>query len=355
MQDPATQAPRPASSAQLLLAHGIDHGLARGRLLRSAGLASVDLDDPHAEVHPRQELGLLAALVDALGDPLALGWTLGRRYHTTTYGIWGFALVSSPTLRAAIEVGSRHLALTYALARIEVALSPTQVRLRLHGDRLPEPVRTAAIARDAAAIAAVRDELLGDRAPFIRVASTAPPPADEQLGARTFGVEVEHEAACDELLLSARTLDDPLPRADARTAALAAAQCAQLLSERRARAGVAGAVRDRLLQDPTRVPPLAQLAAERGVTERTLRRQLAAEGTGFRQLHDEVRELLAHELLLEAGLSVEATARRLGFAEPASFVRAFRRWTGQTPGAYRARLRKSPSGLGIRAVRDPQS
>lgn len=121
------------------------------------------------------------------------------------------------------------------------------------------------------------------------------------------------------MVLSADALDQPLPRADPRTAALAASQCAALLAER------------------------------------TLRRQLAAEGTGFRTLQDEVRSALAHELLVVAELSVAQNARRVGYLEVASFVHAFRRWSGSTPGAYRARFRKSPSGLGMRAVREPQS
>lgn len=192
--------------------------------------------------------------------------------------------------------------------------------------------------------------------PFVRVASRADPPArDPAAGAQVFGVPVVHRAEVDELVLAAEVLDRPLPRADARTAALTEAHCIALLEQRRARGGVAGAVRDRLLRDPAHPPALEEVAAERGVTARTLRRQLTAEGTGFRRLHDEVREALAHELLVVAGLSVEQTARRVGYLEVASFVHAFRRWTGTTPGAYRARLRKSPSGLGIRAVREPQS
>lgn len=144
-----------------------------------------------------------------------------------------------------------------------------------------------------------------------------------------FGADV------NEVVLDTDTLDLPLPRADARTAALAEVQCAQLLETRHARTATAGAVRQRLLRDPSAPPSMVEVAAVRHVTERTLRRQLEAEGTSFRQLLDEVREALAHELLLEAGLSVEQTARRLGFAEPASFVHAFRRWTGTTPGGYR--------------------
>jgi AraC-like DNA-binding protein len=81
---------------------------------------------------------------------------------------------------------------------------------------------------------------------------------------------------------------------------------------------------------------MARVAAELAIDERTLRRHLSAEGTSFRALADEVREALAHELLTTAGLTVEETAQRLGFHDAAGFSRAFRRWTGTTPGSLRA-------------------
>lgn len=347
---------RPATSVRLLVDLGVERGHDRDALLAAGGLRAAALERPDAEVTADAELGVLAALVAGSStDPVALGWEAGRRYHLTTYGIWGFALVSSPTVRAAVEVGSRHLALTYALARIAVGIDAQAVRIRLDGSHLPAAVRDAAVARDAAAVAAVRDELVGRSWPFTAVRSSAPAPADPTLGEAVFGTRVLHGADVDELVLPADALDRPLPRADARTAALAESQCAALLAERTARDGVSEAVRRRLLVDPSAPPSLEEVAHERGVTARTLRRQLRDEGTGWRALHDEVRSTLAHQLLVVAGLGVEATASRLGYAEPASFVHAFRRWTGTTPGRYRDRARKSPSGEGILAVRDPQS
>ena len=66
---------------------------------------------------------------------------------------------------------------------------------------------------------------------------------------------------------------------------------------------------------------------------RSLRRHLDAEGTSFRQLLEEAREALAEEMLT-SGLTVEQTARRLGYNEPGSFSHAFRRWTGIRPADY---------------------
>lgn len=336
---------RAATSVELLVELAAEHGVPSTQLLARTGLDADDLGQVDAEVTAGQELAVARALVAALGDPPGLGLAAGQRYHLMTYGTWGFALVSSPTLRAAIDVGSRHLGLTYALTDIAVRVEAPHASVTFGDDHLPADVRRFLVDRDAAALRTLQRELFGDGHPLAAVTlrAPAPPAAVAVRYAEVFGTPVTFGAEINEVVLPAALLDAPRPRADARAAALAEAQCRQLLEDRRQRVGVAGEVRQRLLRDPSQPPTMAEVAAERHVTERTLRRQLATEGATFRQLADEVREALAHELLVAADLSVEQTAARLGFAEPASFVHAFRRWTGTTPGAYRdARRRGSP-------------
>jgi AraC-like DNA-binding protein len=78
---------------------------------------------------------------------------------------------------------------------------------------------------------------------------------------------------------------------------------------------------------------MGAVADRLGVSERTLRRRLAGEGTSYQRLLDEVRASLADELIGTGRLSVEEIAVRLGYAEASSFIAAHRRWTGETPGA----------------------
>jgi AraC-like DNA-binding protein len=96
---------------------------------------------------------------------------------------------------------------------------------------------------------------------------------------------------------------------------------------------VPAAVRSALLRRPADNASLADIARERNVDPRTLRRQLVAAGTSFRELADEVHETLATELLRTGGLTVDGVAERLGYADASSFTRAYKRWTGCTPGA----------------------
>jgi AraC-like DNA-binding protein len=80
------------------------------------------------------------------------------------------------------------------------------------------------------------------------------------------------------------------------------------------------------------VPPTAaRVARALAVSERTLRRQLAVEGTNFRRLHDEVRLELARQLLEETRMPVGEISATLHYSAPDAFIRAFKRWAGETP------------------------
>jgi AraC-like DNA-binding protein len=72
-----------------------------------------------------------------------------------------------------------------------------------------------------------------------------------------------------------------------------------------------------------------------GVSERTLRRHLSAEGTSYAELLDETRRELATEWLTAGERTIASIATTLGFAHVSSFYKAFRRWTGCTPVEYR--------------------
>jgi AraC-like DNA-binding protein len=76
------------------------------------------------------------------------------------------------------------------------------------------------------------------------------------------------------------------------------------------------------------------VAGELGLSARTLRRRLEAEGTSFQRLLDETRFALAEAYLARGPVSTPELAFMLGFSEASAFHRAFRRWTGTTPGAY---------------------
>ena len=81
---------------------------------------------------------------------------------------------------------------------------------------------------------------------------------------------------------------------------------------------------------------VATLSRTLGTSSRTLQRRLGEIGLSFRDVVDEVRERRARAYLTDPALSTTDIARLLGYAEVSAFLRAFKRWTGTTPGRVRA-------------------
>ena len=108
--------------------------------------------------------------------------------------------------------------------------------------------------------------------------------------------------------------------------------------------GAGGALIDRVRQVISGLLGSGQLsiraAAEAtGMSVRTIQRRLAQAGLTYSRLVDEVRSAEARRRVSDPTVRMRAVATHLGFAEPASFTRAFRRWTGLSPREYRKRLR----------------
>ena len=84
-------------------------------------------------------------------------------------------------------------------------------------------------------------------------------------------------------------------------------------------------------------PAIRRVARIVGVNARTLQRRLAEAGITYRRVVDDVRSKAACRLLDDRSLNLSEIAFRLGYSDPAHFTRAFTRWTGMTPRAYRRR------------------
>ena len=88
---------------------------------------------------------------------------------------------------------------------------------------------------------------------------------------------------------------------------------------------------------PNGTPNQQQIAQSLNVSNRTLQRKLKEEGTSFMHLLQDTRLQLARKYLNQPSRSIIETAYLLGFSEPSTFSRAFKRWTGQAPADYRGR------------------
>jgi len=102
--------------------------------------------------------------------------------------------------------------------------------------------------------------------------------------------------------------------------------------------GLASQVHQRLRNsDYSEWPTLQDFALDQHLSPSTFRRKLEREGCSYQEIKDEVRRGVAFEQLRQSKASISDIAERLGFQEPSAFHRAFKKWTGESPGRYRAR------------------
>lgn len=299
--------PRNVASIAVLVAHAEATGMSVRNALAGTGLSAHDLADPDCDVTADQELRVVRNLLRSGGPGTRSAVVLGRRYRLETFGIAGYALVSSRTLVDAMNFALRFLDLTFTFSIPHARIDDENVVIEAYADTLPSDVREFLVRRDLAAVEAVLRELFLESLP------------------------TKFDVSAARLTFPASYLTAELPQASPAARALAEELCAELASRRRDASGLAQQVRILLAQRIAFDPTAAGVARALALGERTLRRRLAVDGTSFQELLDEVRIALAAKLLGTGSLSVTEVAHRLGYAEAASFIHAHQRWHARPP------------------------
>ncbi|MFD6159152.1 AraC family transcriptional regulator [Nocardia sp. NPDC060256] len=342
VQDPGIRDwnfPRGIASVALMVGYAAERGVPVGRMLAGTGLSEPVLRDPDAQIDAHIELTVVRNLVRELPDWPALGVEVGRRYRITTFGIFGFACVSSPTLGEAISFALRYLELSFTFSLPVAEWRAGEFIAWVHDELIPADVRQFLVERDVTAMHQVMSDLLGRHLPLARAEFRFPEPDYADRIEAVTVVRPRFGQPRNLFAIEPAVLDQPLPQANEQTWAMCLAQCRDLVHRRRARTGIAAEVRELLVPGGTDgfagPPGIDSVASDLNMSTRTLRRHLDAAGTSYRALLDEVRRALAEEMLSATPLSVSDVAIRLGYAESSTFIYAFKRWTGATPAAYR--------------------
>jgi AraC-like DNA-binding protein len=184
--------------------------------------------------------------------------------------------------------------------------------------------------------------LVGRRVPLARLEWAHPQPAHADEYRRMFSPLQRFDAPATAAYFDARVLDGAVAVTAASLKAFLRDAPQSVFLKQVVATGLSDRVRrqcrDALDRDDP-APTLAMLAQACRLSPATLRRRLEAEGAAWGQLKDEVRRDLALQLLAEGRLSVGDIAARLGFNDASTFYRAFRKWTGSAPGAWRSAAR----------------
>jgi AraC-like DNA-binding protein len=317
--------------AAAVSAAGGDAAAYLGRL----GLAQETLADVEARVSVRVTARAWELAAERSGDP-DFGLHLVQRVPAGTFDLVEYAMRSSATYGVALEQMARYYRLLEDAAEIVVERDGARAQV-VH--RLVDPRWTAPRHGVEAAVASWvlrARRLVGDaftlRAVWFRHAA----PADTSAHERLFRAPLRFGAADSGIAFDRRWLDVPQPTADAGLRAILDRQADALLARVPAASGLVERARRAVVQAlPDGQLGVAAIARRLGTSGRSLQRGLAAEDTSFQDLLAMVRRHLAIGYLENGQMTVAEIAFALGFSEASAFQRAFRRWTGKTPQAYR--------------------
>lgn len=330
--------PISAASVQLMVQLAARRGWSADACLAGSGIDPGALDDPFAEITARQEFDVMRNLDELrCGEP-GFWVEVGTNYHAGMHGSWGMALLTSRTLRDAIELTTEFVELAWVFTTITVTeyVGTDEVGIAIDSSDLPPDVAPILVERISAAITSILRDLTNTGVPASSVRFRHSAPSNTSRYIDAFGTEPSFDADRNELIGDSAWLDTPLPQANDLVRRGYEAACRDLLGKRRARTGFAGAVRDVLTREPGWIPSLAEVADVLNVSPRTLARRLADEGASYRALVDELRQALAEEMLRNSPLTTAQIANRLGYTDSANFIRAFKRWRDMTPRSFRS-------------------
>lgn len=310
-------------------------GVEPSRVLAVAGIAPEELQ---RERWPIDHITRLwRAAVQCTQDP-SFGLKTGAVVGPASFNVVSYLLQSAATLREAFGVVQQFQRLISDGGRFQLIAGETASWVVYHprqGELAFSPHQLEAVL---AAVVSFSRWVTGTAAKPVR-AQFSHAALGPLVGYRSaLGCPVDFEQAFSGLLLTNAQLDAPLPQADAQLASVHR----QYAAARLAALSPAGSFADELrtwlaTQLGGAVPDRAQAAQAFGLSPRTFARRLQQENLHYRALVDSERRQLACAAVSDSTRSFADIAQSLGFAEASVFHRAFLRWTGCTPGQWRAK------------------
>ncbi|PTQ70464.1 AraC family transcriptional regulator [Pseudomonas sp. GV071] len=302
-------------------------------ILREVNIQPALLDEPRARVAPEQFARLMQLLWEKLADEyMGFGRT---RSKPGTFAMMCYALIHCHTLEKALTRGTLFYSLFDEAPVITLSREGDWARLTVDDSTLQDPdhflVESLLVIWHRLA-----SWLIGQR---IRLQEATFRHAEPEHSAeydllfpnpRRFG------AGSTSLLFQARYLAMPLLQDERTLKHFLEHSPADLLARPDGGDSLISQIRRLLGRDCASWPDLEAVAQQLHMSPQTLRRHLREEGSSFQELKDHLRRDLAIYHLGRDNLAIQDIAEQLGFSEPSAFHRAFKKWTGLTPGAYRA-------------------
>lgn len=300
--------------------------------LAAGGFSEADLDLPGFRLSAEQYGRLWLKIAEIMQcEYFGFG---ARPMAPGSFAMLCHAVISSQTLEHAIRRSLRFLNLVLAEPRGELVIEGMLARVVLREaspPRQPFAYRTYFLLLHGVVCWLVKRQL---EIRALHYRGSLPEGREDHRD--FFGTVVSFDRPETMLVFDRDLLDLKVRQSEKTLQAFITGAPANFLGRYRYDRGAAAATR-RLLRDrpPAQWPSFADMAESLGLSEPTLRRHLAADGQSFSQIKEEIRRKLAFDWLTRSAKPVGEIAADLGYTEPSAFHRAFHKWAGMSPGAFR--------------------
>ena len=326
-----------------LVAAAAQEGLPAATLLDGTGLDAAALNDVEVKTSSRQ-VALACRNALAAGASPALPFRMGQAMRVSSYGMYGFALLTFKTAREGMQFAQRFHRLaapTFTLSLQEQGDEAAWVFGDLLGLDATSALHRFLIEFQLVLQTSLAHDIWQDEVRPSLVTLRHAQPAHHALYVDVLGCPALFSQPQDSARFPAKLLDTELKLHNPLTSSMVHRLCERLLAQAGTPSGLARRVYEILAEQPGQFPGMEAVAQRLHTTSRTLRRRLEDEGTTFQAVLNEVRANLAKEYLATTRLSSDDIAVALGFSDTASFRAAFRKWTQHTPAEYRRAARSA--------------
>jgi len=325
----------PSLSTRALVQACVRMGLDRDELLAAAGVHASVLDNPDAQV-PWQQLGALWREAYAQSQDPDLALHAVEQLPFGAYKVIDFMGGCAPTVGEALARVCRYFPLINDHLQLTILKTDSGRTIELRtasGDT--EMPRSYAEYTVAALVFRTRGAAGSPWAPD-SVDFAFPKPDSDAEHRRLLACPIRFGAAPTAIHLSQATWDRPTGQPDPMLLESLEAHANSMLDKLNEEPPVVLAVR-RALVDALHGGQcdLHAVARKTGTSERTLQRRLAKAGVSFGDLLEQTRRALAERYLRDRDVAIGEVSYLLGYSEQSAFSRAFRRWTGVSPAAFR--------------------
>lgn len=335
--DPVRGSIRAAITARLIQ-HAVANGIAEQPLLAAVGWSSATAPGPDVRVPFPKHWGVWQQIHSqgVLGD---FGLSFADSFELEHLGVLGMLMTHSATVEEAMSHQTRYQRLLLDVPFKVTRLLPTRIVIE-------HPVLPIAskfphmIGAGLGYWVKLLRLLLNKNVCAKKVELPHPPLANPERYELTFGTRPRFNAERIVVEFDRALWDAPVRAPRSGIEAYLRARASALLQDLPSYGEGIDRVREYIVEELRhgRPPTLNGAAKRLRTSTRTLQRSLQAAKMSYNALLDHTRQQLSIEYLADDRLSIGEVAVVLGYSEPATFYRAFKRWTGKAPGAYRTGL-----------------